>query len=428
VTEPSMGVVADDLTGAMDTAGAFASQGLRVRVLRRASTREGLLSGVDVACINTQTRNVDSALALVPVRMAARDLIEAGFDRLYKKIDSTGRGNLAAECAAMLETTEAPAIIVCPAFPKLGRTVVEGRLLVHGQTVSTIPEGQDALAPVASTSLTEMLTLEGELSATSIGLSTVEVSSGQLTAAIRVAIDDGHNVVAVDAATDEHLNVLADASNALPGCVVAGSAGLAHAIAGRMQSDASAPIQASAAEGPALIIVGSRHEVNRAQLSALTGQGRATLVALEPSEALSDPPERRAHMARLRETVCEKLGAGRNVALAWSEPDSPAAPSLDPAADAADLGKFVGTLAYGVLRTVDVSGLVIAGGDTAFAVLGALGATSVDIMNEVEPGVPCGVISDGSAAGRTLVTKAGGFGDELTLTRALEIASGRIES
>ncbi|MDP6664063.1 MAG: four-carbon acid sugar kinase family protein [SAR202 cluster bacterium] len=424
MTKLSMGVIADDLTGAMDTAGAFASKGQRVRVMCKTISRPSLLTGVGVACINTQTRNVDPAFALAPVRHAAKDLVDAGFGTFYKKIDSTGRGNLAAEFTAMLETTEAVAIIVCPAFPRLGRTVVDGRVLVHGRPVQHTTEGQDALAPVTSGNLVELLTAEGELTAASVGRSIVDAGPGTIAAEIKAQADKGHNVVVVDAVTDGHLDSLADASHEFPGFVLAGSAGLAYAIAGGMGGSTRNPVDAQVSGGPTLVIVGSRHETNRGQLRALVEKGRATQIALEPGEALSEPVDRRVYMARLLESVRAELSAGHNVSLAWSDAELTSGSATNPVADATDLDLFVGTLAYGTVRSVELSGLVIVGGDTAFAALGALGGISVDVAGEVEPGVPYGVIADGPAAGVVLVTKAGGFGDERTLVRALDLVEG----
>ena len=81
-------------------------------------------------------------------------------------------------------------------------------------------------------------------------------------------------------------------------------------------------------------------------------------------------------------------------------------------------------LPAGVLRSARVTGLVVAGGDTAFDVLRSLGASSVDVLGEVEAGVPYGLLNDGIAPGVVLVTKAGGFGDSDMLTRALEFVTG----
>jgi uncharacterized protein YgbK (DUF1537 family) len=112
------------------------------------------------------------------------------------------------------------------------------------------------------------------------------------------------------------------------------------------------------------------------------------------------------------------LSDGRNAVLAWEELDRPQ--DSDSQEDATVLSNFAGLLVYGIARKMSLGGLMIAGGDTAFGVLRALGASTVDVSSEIEHGAPLGVIGDGVGAGLTIVTKAGGFGDEEFFVRTLE--------
>ena len=89
LSQAGIGVVADDLTGALDTAGAFASQGLRSRVLTAPADKIEPHYDGDVAIANTHTRNVDAALAIAPVHRAAKELSDAGWS--LKVMFSGGR-------------------------------------------------------------------------------------------------------------------------------------------------------------------------------------------------------------------------------------------------------------------------------------------------------------------------------------------------
>jgi uncharacterized protein YgbK (DUF1537 family) len=74
------------------------------------------------------------------------------------------------------------------------------------------------------------------------------------------------------------------------------------------------------------------------------------------------------------------------------------------------------------VRAQPLGGLVMTGGDTARAVCRHLGATGVELISEVEPGVPLGRL-----VGRTqllAVTKAGAFGSEQALLRAVDQLKG----
>jgi uncharacterized protein YgbK (DUF1537 family) len=66
--------------------------------------------------------------------------------------------------------------------------------------------------------------------------------------------------------------------------------------------------------------------------------------------------------------------------------------------------------------------LLLTGGETAIAVLKALGAGGLRLAGEIEPGVALGALVGGPFAGLGLVTKAGGFGDAETLVRVWEAA------
>jgi uncharacterized protein YgbK (DUF1537 family) len=79
------------------------------------------------------------------------------------------------------------------------------------------------------------------------------------------------------------------------------------------------------------------------------------------------------------------------------------------------LGGFVHTL----LRTMAVSGLVIVGGDTAQAVFQALQTSGLVLAGQVSPGIPYGRLLDSAFAGLPAVTKAGGFGEDMTLQDCL---------
>ncbi|MGN6742194.1 MAG: nucleotide-binding domain containing protein, partial [Amnibacterium sp.] len=88
----------------------------------------------------------------------------------------------------------------------------------------------------------------------------------------------------------------------------------------------------------------------------------------------------------------------------------PALP-VDPraaAATAAALGALASALAS------DFGALVLTGGETARAVLDALGVGRLDVVRELEPGV---VLSRAPGLPVLLVTKAGAFGDAGSLVR-----------
>jgi uncharacterized protein YgbK (DUF1537 family) len=130
---PRLIIVADDLTGAMDVAGPLAARGMSTwAVASVGGCTRATLPAAEVVSINADSRHLSEERAAQRVRSVVRDLIDPDCEILIKKIDSTLRGNVVVETLAMLEASGRSAAVVAPAFPRQGRTVVEGAVQVHG--------------------------------------------------------------------------------------------------------------------------------------------------------------------------------------------------------------------------------------------------------------------------------------------------------
>src|ERR1700730_13684625 len=90
---PELGSLADDLTGATDTGLQFAKRGRRTCV----SLIWPVRTSCDVLVVDQDSRSRSATEARDRAFSAARALRSGGIAILYKKIDSTGRGNLGAE-------------------------------------------------------------------------------------------------------------------------------------------------------------------------------------------------------------------------------------------------------------------------------------------------------------------------------------------
>src|ERR1039458_9998851 len=115
--------IADDLTGACDAAVQFALHGLRVTVSLDSNTR---IAHTGVLAISTESRDAD----LSSFREALDRLPPLRPRILFKKIDSTLRGNVGQEVVAALAAFQCDVAVVTPAFPAMGRTVEAGYLRV----------------------------------------------------------------------------------------------------------------------------------------------------------------------------------------------------------------------------------------------------------------------------------------------------------
>src|SRR6185437_3512143 len=126
--EPGMDVaiIADDLTGAADSALEFTAPGRQVQVVL------GVLipNGADVLAVDVDSREVAPTEAARRVAEAVHSLAAQAPRLWYKKLDSTLRGNVAAELTAFADSTRCSLLLVAPAFPAQGRGYIDGALWV----------------------------------------------------------------------------------------------------------------------------------------------------------------------------------------------------------------------------------------------------------------------------------------------------------
>jgi len=121
-----LAIIADDLTGALDAAAPFADRGIAVRVATRPDALDAALPGATVLAVSTRSREVapDAARAAVAGVLAR---LPAG-TRIFKKVDSRLKGNIAAELSAF---PPGPVLAV-PALPEFARVVRDGAVTGWG--------------------------------------------------------------------------------------------------------------------------------------------------------------------------------------------------------------------------------------------------------------------------------------------------------
>jgi D-threonate/D-erythronate kinase len=372
-------IIADDLTGACDAGALFAGRG-PVGVFAAPNLPDARRPA---AALDTGTRALSPREAAARVRDAAAGIaarLAGGL--LFKKIDSTMRGNVAAELDALMTVTRATIALVCPAFPAQGRAVAHGLLTVHGVPAHESPIGSDPDYPAATSDLVKLLSRRPGRPVSLLPLKEVRCPIEDLARTLA----EVNGVVVVDAEFDEDLDAVARAGLRHPGTLLAGSAGLARAAASAWGFAAPAP--ALPGPGSWLIVAGSRHPATRAQVDALEASGTA---------GVRLGGEREAELGR----VVAALSAG-NPAFVSSNAD------FEGARD--DVVARLAGAARAVLADVSPALLVLTGGETAQAVMRALGARHLEIDGAPSNGLALGRLVVDGAANLPVLTKAGGFG------------------
>ncbi|MFN0041353.1 MAG: four-carbon acid sugar kinase family protein [Burkholderiales bacterium] len=369
---PRVLIVADDLTGAMDSAGPFAQRGCETWVIPQVRDHlPEMAREAQVVSLNTESRHLPAAQAASRVAQCVSDYATQGFDILFKKIDSTLRGNVVAETHAAMQAAVRPIALVAPAFPAQGRTVREGRVYVNGVVLADTEFARDALSPPPTAALTEVFR------------SQVGVAARHWTPGTRL----GAGLWIADADQNADLDVMIAATrDELSQVMLVGSAGLGQALAASIETHACAS-RAAAVDGCIVLVIGSRAAASRAQVASLLSES-GTIIVKAVNGRVGEWPD---------------LKNAPQIAVVV-EPD-PQHGEGDPAQVARDLAQAALTL----VRRPATRALVATGGDTAMALLQASGCPAVQLLGELMPGIPCAQVF---IEGRPIrwVSKAGGFG------------------
>ncbi len=259
-------VLADDLTGALDCAAAFA-QAAEVPVAL--GDPQGLPSCSLVTVCATASRGV------APGEMSRRlagcvDWLSRA-ELSFKKVDSLLRGNTFAELAWLAGSGRFRGIVFAPAFPALQRRVIDGQLVL----------ARDGAASSAGVGLRQGLARFG-MTAQPGGLGRI-----------------GRTDIAIpDAREDADLDAIVARFSGEDGVLWCGSAGLALALArARGEAVPGQPLDALPA-GEVLVATASRHPVLRSQLARMRAMPSAPLRLEDFSSAVElSPPEAEAALA-----------------------------------------------------------------------------------------------------------------------------------
>lgn len=412
-----VGIVSDDLTSAMESAGAFAGRGVESCVALGIEAVAKLHS-VPCVAIDADTRVLDEITAESRIITAIEVL--GARRNLIKTMDSTLRGHVSMEIEAALAASNRYVAIVAPAFPSEGRTTAGGYQYIDGVKVAETAIRNDPDWPVTESNICALLN-HGTFD---LVQSIDNPVAANLTAHIEEYVNEQQRVaLVVDATTQEQLTQLCQLIEKPEQVLWVGSPGLLIALAERLQIDAQQTTipPARRSTGPIIVSVGSVNPVSREQLSVLQSKRGTPMVTIEPALALEDP-QRAADEAIVSLSKDELASEIIAVTTLLNERDH-GSPQLGNTSisDSARIGKpltqAIGVAVLNLSRRLGSSCYVLTGGDTALEVSRQLGAYGFTVAGMMEMGIPIATLN--GAIG-TVITKAGGFGDPDLLIRACD--------
>ena len=411
-----LGVIADDFTGACDAGVQFKEQGLETIILADAESLADFKGTFDVVVVDTETRNLSSDDAYRKVRRAVRLLRHNNVKVIYKKIDSTLRGNVGAEINAVMNELNVKAVIVAPAFPSQKRTVINGQLLVNGVPIEKTEYAYDPLSPVRVSRISVLIEQQTGKRVGEIPLSKIRRDVNSIIEEIQRHIEKGKKIIITDAELQSDLEKTAKAAMALD-VLLCGSAGLASALSSQL-----------AVKSKVLVVSGSVNNVTLDQIE--TAVKKLSLEVIQPciSETLFDEGKLEIVTDGLVKKAEKAVSEGKDVIIRLAGSKSLISMIQEAGkrygmtkSQVADV--LLSILSKAVRRILDkhsFNGLILIGGDTSIKIMNSLDAKAIRSEGEFLPGIPSGRIIGGAYDGMRVITKAGGFGDSYTLVKMIK--------
>jgi uncharacterized protein YgbK (DUF1537 family) len=414
-------VIADDLTGAADTgiqfcrpeAPAYLLGFDQIQSFRFPESPHSL-------SLFTNTRNLRPEQAGEALKTVVSTIKNLRPIHIYKKIDSCLRGNIAAELDALAESLGFEVSFVAPAFPAQSRITLHDVHYVHGVPLAETEMARDPVSPVSESLVSVLLGRQSRYLIGRVDLDALERSSEELVGHVRQLVLQGNKHIAFDAATQSHLDRIADlAVTHFPGSLLVGSAGLAASLSRLLFPGTAATQDLQSPVGKRILFVcGSGSEVLTGQVEELIRSSDCSSYFLDPWELVAS--KRNERIPELSRKAARDLAA-KGVVLKIRPPVLSS--SLAGGQEILiGLTEFV----LSVMNDVRPDGIFLSGGDTAFSVWNALTAEAILLVRELQSGFVLGTFCGGALNGLPVVTKAGAFGTPDALVRIYEmLASGK---
>ncbi len=331
-------ILADDMTGALDSSVQLAQAGFSTLVVHEPcfdvlEKRPDL----QVLAVNMETRHKSPQEAYRIVYDITRRSLNLSYRYLYKKADSTLRGNIGGELAAVMDATGKNRLYFAPAYPRLNRLTIGGRQFVDGQPLSRSVYAGDPFNPVSTSSIA--------------GVIAEQTGIPVLNTAPKDALVEPENaperaIVVIDASSNDDLQTLGHRFAGQGNVLLGGSAGFSGVLPD-MLGKCSKPASAPAMPKTALVVCGSLNANSMAQVNRAAQQGvpLCVLTSGQKQAGYASSPQGRRFHRQLGELLAQR---GCVVLQTCGEADG-----VQPDADCLNVADNIGQMADEPLMMVE---------------------------------------------------------------------------
>jgi uncharacterized protein YgbK (DUF1537 family) len=393
-------IVADDLTGSNDTGVQLRRRGIPVRVV----FSNNLVTGRDSCVLDTESRAMTAGDAFEKVSAALAPVPFDTFTWVMKKVDSTLRGQIAAETRAVDRHYKSGLVICAPALPDLGRVTLNKIHRLNGVPITKTEIAKDPTAPVTEDNIHTLMSAAFDEPVTHIGIDAVK--AGNISFA-------GGRVFTCDASSNSDMrHIIRSALMTKKRILWVGTAAMADNL-----------LSINHVIPPSFGIIASLNSVTRRQVIYAEKQG-VQLVRAD----MYDIWENSIKPESIAAQAVELLKSGRDTILVsaatcsaedFQKPEVAAYNRMGTESMSGYAQKTISKIAALVLEEVTVSGIFLAGGDTAMGFFDTVKSFGSSMVTEIAVGIPLMRLCGGKYEGMKVVTKAGAFGNEDAVFYAL---------
>ena len=415
-------VIADDLTGANDTGVQFAKKGYNtmVSILDKQSTII-IPNNLDVFVVDTETRELKSKIAREKLRNILKRLNINKNDMIYKKVDSTLKGNVGDEIEEIMNILKKDICVFSPSYPSYQRITVGGHLIVDQKPLELSEYSCYNSTQIENSSIPFLLKKQTDFPVTQIDLKDVAKGQKAILLKINELYQKGNKIIVIDSTNEEHLKDIFASGLKFDGQVLfSGSAGLANNFPNIYNKNEDLKINIENSKSPVIVVAGSRNSIMEDQINYLKNRLNFAELKIDLEQIFSNKDRildnyntkcieaiktNRDLVIHTNAIYNEEKLINKKVMLKYH---------LGFRELEVEIKKFLGELTSKIIKNSNVRNLFLTGGDIALGVCEELKIYNMNILDELLPGIPL-AIANYKNYKLNIITKAGGFGKEDTL-------------
>lgn len=410
-------IIADDLTGALDTGVQFSKKNMSAIVTTDLNFNfEDICKKADVVVIDTESRHIPADEAKERVKSALSKFDKKEIKFFYKKTDSTLRGNIGSEVEGFMEGLNIDEVSFIPAFPLGKRTVKDGVLYVNNVKLAETQFAMDILNPVTDSFIPDIINKQSDIN---VKLKDINEEFSPLDNKEKhIYIFDSENMEDM-----ENIGKFLHNKNRLNYTI--GNAGFAEVLTHYIKSDTKKE-DIILEDDRILFVCGSVNITSLKQCKYAEKIGYCS-DSLKFTNIISEDYKNSDNYITDKEYFKEKINNNKKFLLRTSDSEDVIKKAIEYTEKnsismeelTSNIANSTGQLVSDLIREHEIRNLIIFGGDTLMGILKNIGCQYIIPMSEIFPGVVF-TRAVGKDTAINVITKAGGFGEESIIERINE--------